>query len=71
MYYVNKFKISIQNVTKKIMLPIQIYEEMLLFTFQDDFMHMLRSADAPGEDLPWTGLFTGMLIGKYLPTVNP
>ena len=44
---------------------------MLLFTFQDDFMHMLRSADAPGEDLPWTGLFTGMLIGKFLPTVNP
>ncbi|XP_023334925.1 sodium/glucose cotransporter 4 isoform X2 [Eurytemora carolleeae] len=31
---------------------------------QDDFMHMLRSADAPGEDLPWTGLFTGMLIGS-------
>ena len=27
-------------------------------------MHMLRSADSPGEDLPWTGLFTGMLIGK-------
>jgi len=31
---------------------------------QENFMHMLRPADAPGEDLPWTGLFTGMLIGS-------
>jgi hypothetical protein len=27
-------------------------------------MHMLRPIDAPGDDLPWTGLFTGMLIGN-------
>ena len=27
-------------------------------------MHMFRPADAPGNDLPWTGLFTGMLIGS-------
>ena len=27
-------------------------------------MHMLRPANAPGNDLPWTGLFTGMLIGS-------
>ena len=25
---------------------------------------MFRPADAPGNDLPWTGLFTGMLIGS-------
>ena len=31
---------------------------------QENFMHMLRPADAPGDDLPWTGLFTGMLIGS-------
>ena len=31
---------------------------------QENFMHMLRPADAPGDDLPWTGLFTGMLIGR-------
>ena len=30
---------------------------------QENFMHMLRPYDAPGDDLPWTGLFTGMLIG--------
>ena len=27
-------------------------------------MHMFRPVDAPGNDLPWTGLFTGMLIGS-------
>ena len=32
---------------------------------QENFMHMLRPADAPGDDLPWTGLFTGMLIGRF------
>ena len=32
--------------------------------FQENFMHMFRPADAPGNDLPWTGLFTGMLIGS-------
>ena len=30
---------------------------------QEDFAHMLRRHDAPNSDLPWTGLFTGMLIG--------
>ena len=29
---------------------------------QENFMHMFRPANAPGDDLPWTGLFTGMLI---------
>ncbi len=28
-------------------------------------MHMLRPVDSPGDDLPWTGLFTGMIIGNY------
>ena len=27
-------------------------------------MHMFRPAGAPGNDLPWTGLFSGMLIGS-------
>ncbi len=27
-------------------------------------MHMLRPVDSPGDDLPWTGLFTGMIIGN-------
>jgi hypothetical protein len=27
-------------------------------------MHMLRPIDVPGDDLPWTGLFTGMIIGN-------
>jgi len=34
------------------------------FPIQENFMHMFRPADAPGNDLPWTGLFTGMLIGS-------
>jgi hypothetical protein len=34
------------------------------FPIQENFMHMFRPADAPGDDLPWTGLFTGMLIGS-------
>ena len=32
---------------------------------QENFMHMLNAAYAPGDDLPWTELFTGMLIGKF------
>ncbi len=28
-------------------------------------MHMLRPVDSPGDDLPWTGLFTGMIIGNF------
>ena len=35
-------------------------------TIQENFMHMFRPANAPGDDLPWTGLFTGMLIGAYV-----
>ena len=34
------------------------------FPIQENFMHMFRPVDAPGNDLPWTGLFTGMLIGS-------
>jgi hypothetical protein len=29
-------------------------------------MHMLRPVDSPGDDLPWTGLFTGMIIGNFI-----